>query len=133
MPAECEVKKYSDRGVMLIKALKARIDRATVTGVSADCSGSIAVDSDLLEAVGIRPYEAVLLANITNGSRAETDVINAPAGSGRIDISGATAKLFSPGDMITIINFAYYHTEEMDSCKPKVIAVDKNNKIVKHI
>ena len=133
MPAECKVKKYSDRAIMLIKALKARIDRATVTDASADRAGSIAVDSDLLEAVGIRPYEAVLLANITNGSRVETDVINAPAGSSKIDIFGAAARLFSPGDMISIINFAYYHTEEMDGCKPKVIVVDENNKIVKHI
>ncbi len=118
---------------MLIKALKAKIHRATVTGAEADYPGSIAVDSDLLEAVGIRPYEAVLLANITNGSRAESYVINAPAGSGKIDILGAAARLFSPGDMISIINFAYYHTEEMDGCKPKVIVVDENNKIAKHI
>jgi aspartate 1-decarboxylase len=118
---------------MLIKALKAKIHRATVTGAKPDCAGGIAVDSDLLEAAGIRPHEAVLLANITNGSRFETDVINAPAGSGKIDIFGAAARLFSPGDMISIINFAYYHTEEMDGCKPKVIAVDENNKIVKHI
>ena len=133
MPAEREVRKFSDRAIMLIKALKARIDRATVTDASADSPGSIAVDSDLLEAVGIRPYEAVLLANITNGSRAETDVINAPAGSGKIDIFGAAARLFSPGDMISIINFAYYHTEEMDGFKSKIIAVDENNKIVKYI
>ena len=118
---------------MLIKALKAEIRRATATDAEADYPGSIAVDSDLLEAAGIRPYEAVLLANVTNGLRAETYVVNAPAGSGRVDISGAAARLFSPGDMITIINFAYYNTEEMDGCKPKVIVVDENNKIAKHI
>jgi len=118
---------------MLIKALKAKIHRAIVTGAKADYPGSVAIDSELLEAVGIRPYEAVLLANITNGSRLETYVINAEAGSGKVEILGAAAKLFSPGDMIIIINFAQYHAEEMDSHKPKVIVVDESNKIVKYI
>ena len=84
----------------------------------------------MLEAAGIRPYEAVLLANITNGQRAETYVINAPAGSGKVEILGAAARLFNPGDIIIMINFGYFHAEELDTHKPKVIVVDENNKII---
>jgi len=51
---------------MLIKALKAKIHRATVTQAQADYPGSIGVDTNLLEAAGIAPYEEVLVADITN-------------------------------------------------------------------
>ncbi|MCK5174135.1 MAG: aspartate 1-decarboxylase [Planctomycetes bacterium] len=114
---------------MLIKALKSKIHRATVTAASVDYPGSIAVDSDLLAAVGVVPYEAVLLANVTNGQRAETYVVSAPAGSGKIEVLGAAARMFSPGDIVIIINFGHYTPEELAEIKPKVIVADENNGI----
>ena len=114
---------------MLIKALKAKIHRAMVTQTKVDYPGSIAVDADLLAAAGISPYEAVLLANITNGSRAETYVIEAPPGSGDVTILGAAAKMFSPGDLVIILNFAFYHPEKLKDHKPKVVVADEKNKI----
>jgi aspartate 1-decarboxylase len=114
---------------MLIKALKARIHQATVTRASVDYPGSIAIDSELLDAAAIAPYEAVLLANITNGQRAETYVIAAPPGSGDIEILGAAARLFNPGDCITIINFGFYTPEEIKTHTPKVIVCDEKNRI----
>jgi len=65
---------------MLIKALKAKIHRARVTEVKVDYPGSLAIDADLLQAAGVLTYEAVLMANVTNGARAETYVVAAPAG-----------------------------------------------------
>ncbi|MCP4707261.1 MAG: aspartate 1-decarboxylase [Planctomycetes bacterium] len=116
---------------MFIKALKAKIHRATVTKAKIDYPGSIAVDADLLETAGISPYEAVLMANVTNGERAETYVIPAPAGSGEVSVLGAAARLFNPDDIIIIINFAYYTAEEIGKLKPKVVVCDENNKIKK--
>lgn len=114
---------------MFIKALKAKIHRATVTAAKVDYPGSIAIDSDLLEAAGISPYEAVLMANITNGARAETYVVPADAGSGDVVVLGAAARLFNPNDKIIIINFAYYTSDEVEKLKPKVVICDENNKI----
>ena len=116
---------------MFIKALKSKIHRATVTKATIDYPGSVAVDSSLLDAAGIAPYEAVLPANITNGSRAETYVIGAEPGSGRVEILGAAARLFNPGDIIIIINIGFYSPEELKSLKPKVVVCDENNKIKK--
>ena len=113
---------------MLVKALKGKIHRGTVTGSKVDYPGSIGVDTDLLEATGILPYEEVLLANVTNGQRVETYVVPAPAGSGEITVLGAAARKFSPGDIVIIMNFAYYTPEEMKDIKPKVIMPDENNK-----
>ncbi len=114
---------------MLIKALKAKIHQATVTETKVDYPGSIAVDSVLLDSAGISAYEAVLVANITNGARAETYVIEAQAGSGEVTILGAAARTFSPGDLIIILNFGFYGPEEIKDLKPKVVIADKDNKI----
>ena len=114
---------------MLLKALKGKIHRATVTATKIDYPGSVAVDSDLLEAAGILPYEAVLMANVTNGQRAETYVVPAPAGSGSVEILGAAARRFNVGDIMIFINFAFYTPEEAAQLKPKVVVPDENNKI----
>jgi aspartate 1-decarboxylase len=116
---------------MLIKALKGKIHRATVTGTKVDYPGSVGIDTALLEAANIAPYEEVLLANTANGERVVTYVVPAPAESGDIVILGAAAKKFSSGDIIIIMNFAYYTPDEMKSIKPKVVIPDENNKIEK--
>jgi len=116
---------------MLIKALKAKIHRARVTEVKVDYPGSLAIDADLLRAAGISPYEAVLMANVTNGARAETYVVAAPAGSGDVVVLGAAARVFNPKDIIIIINFGFYTPEEIAELKPKVVVCDENNKIKK--
>ncbi len=114
---------------MLIKALKGKIHRATVTATKVDYPGSVGIDSDLLAAAGILPYEAVLIANVTNGSRVETYVVPAPAGSGNIEILGAAARMFSPGDIVIFMNFAWYTPDEAAKLKPKVVVPDEHNKI----
>ncbi|MCI0499242.1 MAG: aspartate 1-decarboxylase [Planctomycetales bacterium] len=112
---------------MLVKALKGKIHRCRVTHTKIDYPGSIGIDEDMLNAAGILPYEEVLLANVTNGERVETYVIPAPAGSREISILGAAARLFSPGDIIIIMNFAYYSPDEMKNLKPKVLVCDEHN------
>lgn len=112
---------------MFIKALKGKIHRARVTQTKIDYPGSIGIDEDMLKATGIVPYEEVLVANVTNGERVETYVVPAPAGSGDIVVLGAAARLFSPEDIVIIMNFAYYTPEEMKTHKPKVIACNEHN------
>lgn len=115
---------------MLIKMLKGKIHRATVTETKIDYPGSIGIDSNLLDAVGILPYEAVLIADVTNGSRCETYVVPAEPGSGKIEVLGAAAHLINKGDIIIIINFGLYTPEEAKlNKKPPVVTPDENNQI----
>ena len=114
---------------MLLKVLKSKIHRATVTSSKLHYPGSIAIDSALLEAAGILPYEAVLLCDLNNGNRLETYVVAAEAGSGEISILGAAAQLIEPKDLIIIISFAFCTPEEAKNIKPKVVVPDENNKI----
>jgi aspartate 1-decarboxylase len=112
---------------MFVKALKGKIHRATVTATRVEYPGSLGVDSRLLEAAGILPYEEVLVANVSTGSRAETYVIPAEAGSGKIEVLGAAARLFSDGDIVIIMNFGYYSPQELKDIKPRVVLVDDKN------
>lgn len=73
---------------MLVKLLKAKLHHAAVTEVKLDYPGSIAIDADLLKKAGIMSYESVLVADLNNGSRLETYVIPAQAGSGKTTIWG---------------------------------------------
>jgi aspartate 1-decarboxylase len=114
---------------MLIKVLKSKIHRATVTDSLIDYPGSIGIDSLLMEASGIVPYELVLVADVTNGQRLETYVVPEPAGSGKVSILGAAAKLMKKGDSVIIMGFAYLQPDEARHTKPKIVVVDEKNKI----
>lgn len=115
---------------MFIKLLKSKLHRARVTQTKLHYPGSIAVDSELMEAVGLLPYEAVVLADVTNGSRLETYVVPAPAGSKDVIVLGAAAKLINPKDIIIMFSFGFVTPEEAKTHKPKVVALNENNEIV---
>ncbi len=115
---------------MLLKVLKSKLHRATVTESKLHYPGSIAIDPDLLEAAGIMVYESVLVADLNNGSRLETYVVPAEAGSGQIIVLGAAAQLIKPKDLVIIMGFAYCTPDEAKELKPKVIVLGENNKIV---
>lgn len=116
---------------MLVKLLKSKLHRATVTDAKLHYAGSIAIDTNLMDAVGLLPYEAVLVADLNNGNRVETYVVGAEAGSGQIVILGAAAKLIKPKDIVIILAFGYYRPEEAKKIKPKIVVLDENNKIKK--
>lgn len=118
---------------MLVKILKSKLHRARVTDTQLDYPGSIAIDSDLMEAVGILPYESVLIADLNNGNRLETYAIPGKAGSGEICVLGAAAQRVERDDIIIILNFAWATPDEAKTFKPKVVALDANNKIIKKI
>ena len=60
---------------MLIKVLKGKLHRGTVTDSKLHYPGSVAIDPVLTEAAGITTYETVLIADLNNGNRLETYVV----------------------------------------------------------
>ena len=113
---------------MLRKILRAKLHRATVTEANLDYVGSITIDRDLMDAVGLVEWECVLVSNITNGSRHETYVIEGQRGSGIICANGAAAHLVSVGDKIIIMCFGLMDEAERAEHRPIVVLVDENNK-----
>lgn len=114
---------------MFVRILKSKLHRATVTETKLHYPGSIAIDSALMEAADILPYESVLVADLDNGSRLETYAVPAEANSGQVVILGAAARLVKPKDIIIIFSFGFYTPEEAGKVKPKVILLDEDNKI----
>ena len=114
---------------MLVKVLKGKLHRATVTDAKLHYPGSIEIDSTLMAAAGILPNESVLVADLNNGSRLETYAVPAQADSGKIVILGAAAQLVKPRDLIIILSFAFCTPEEAGKIKPKMVVLGENNKI----
>ena len=114
---------------MFLKILKSKLHRARVTEARLHYPGSIEIDSALMEAADILPYELVLVADLNNGSRLETYAVPAEAGSGKISILGAAAQLIEPKDIVIIMSFASLTPEEARDFKPKVVVLDEKNKI----
>lgn len=113
---------------MLITVCKSKIHRATVTDCNLDYVGSITIDADLIKLANLIPWEKVQIANIANGERFDTYVIEGAAGSGIVTINGAAAHKVSTGDLIIIIAYGQLHTEELPDFKPAIVHVDKNNR-----
>jgi len=111
--------------------LKSKLHRARVTETRLNYPGSILIDASLMKAAGIIPYEGVLIADLTNGNRVETYAVPAPAGSGEIVVLGAAVRRVKKNDIIIIFSFGYCTQAAARKLKPKVIILDKNNKIIK--
>lgn len=116
---------------MQIIVCKSKIHRATVTDANLDYEGSITIDSELMAAADIVPYEKLQIANITNGERLETYCIVGDAGSGVICINGAAAHKCKKGDIVIIISYGLVEKEMAAKVQPSIIRVDANNKIIK--
>ncbi len=115
---------------MMRVMLKSKIHRARVTQADLHYVGSISIDADLMEAADLIEGEQVVIADITNGARLQTYVIAAPRGSGIIGINGAAAHLVDAGDLVIIMSYAMLPDAEARQLKPRVVHVDRDNRIV---
>jgi len=113
---------------MLIKVLRAKIHRATITEACVDYVGSITIDRDLIEASGMVVGECVLVADLADGARFETYVMEGQRGSGTICINGAAARLVRVGDPVIIMAFAYVESSQAQQLRPRVLLMDEDNK-----
>lgn len=114
---------------MYLNMLKAKIHRATVVQADLNYVGSITIDKELMDAAGILEYEKVEIADIDNGNRLETYVIQGEPGSGMICLNGAAARCVQKGDKIIIMCYCTLTPEEAKAFKPKVVFVNNDNSI----
>jgi aspartate 1-decarboxylase len=115
---------------MLVHLLKSKIHRARVTAANLEYEGSMTIDRDLLDKVGLLPYERILCSNMANAARFETYAIPGDRGSGQIVLNGAAAHLGKPGDLLTIMSFTEVESAEAKFWKPHVIVLGEKNIIV---
>ena len=114
---------------MTLQMLKSKLHQACVTHADLAYEGSLGIDIELMEMVGLYSYEKILVSNVNNGARFETYAISEPFGSRRIVLNGAAARLGAVGDRIIIMSFAGLLKEDVESGKhrPRVLRLDERN------
>ncbi len=117
---------------MLMEMLKSKLHQACITDGDVHYEGSLGIDNELMEMVGLVPYEKILVSNINNGQRFETYAIAEPFGSRKIVLNGAAARLGAVEDRIIIMSFCQVESKLVHEGKhrPKVIRLNEKNEPV---
>ncbi len=110
--------------------MSGKIHRARVTEANLNYVGSITIDEEILDAVGMVANEKVQVVNNNNGERLETYIIPGKRGSGVICLNGAAARKVQEGDIVIIVSYKLIGEEHITRHVPKVAIMDENNTIV---
>ncbi len=110
--------------------LKAKLHHLRVTQADKEYEGSLTIDEDLMDAVGILNFEKLLVANLDNGKRFETYAIRGPRGSGVACLNGAAAYKGVIGDRLIVMTWCQLDETERLHHYPKVVRLDEKNRIV---
>jgi len=116
---------------MLRKVLHSKLHQAVCTAALPDYVGSITIDEDLLDAVGMRVNDAVLVANCRNGERFETYIFKGERGSRKVEVNGAAAHFCEPGDKLIILHFCLLDDSEAATHRPRVAVIGPDNAVVR--
>ncbi len=112
-----------------IRLMHAKLHRVRVTEANVNYVGSITIDQNLMDKVGILPLEEVDVINLNNGKRWSTYALPGEAGKKGICPNGGAALLCQPGDILIII--AYEERERAEVLarghQAKVLVADENN------
>lgn len=111
---------------MNIEIMNSKIHRATVTDANLNYIGSITIDEDWMDEVGILTNQQVHVVNINNGERLITYAIPGERGSGVVCLNGAAAHKASVGDKVIIIAYAAMDYEEAKTHKPKIKFIENS-------
>ena len=109
---------------MLIEVLKSKIHRIKVTDGNLDYIGSLTLDIDLMEKVGLISGEKIQVLNVNNGERLETYVIEGERGKGDVIVNGPATYKIKKGDLIIINSYAQIDYESANKFKPNLLIFD---------
>ncbi len=118
---------------MLRSMLKSKIHKAAITQADLNYNGSLTIDSELMTAVGLVPFEKIEVYNINNGERFNTYTISGDPGSGVIGLNGAAARKGLVGDRIIIVSYALFTADELADYRPLIVVLDRSNRIKERI
>ena len=109
---------------MLIEVLKSKIHRIKVTDGNLDYIGSLTLDIDLMEKVGLVHGEKIQVLNVDNGERLETYLIEGERGKGEVIVNGPATYKVKKGDIIIINSYAQIEFELASKFQPKLLIFD---------
>ena len=117
--------------------LNSKIHGAVCTDVDLDYEGSILIDEDWMDEVGLLINEQVDVYNKTNGNRHTTYVLPLPRGSNEVSVNGAGAHLTNIGDELIICSYCYIHDgsdgHKMKYHSPRIKIIDPKDRIYREL
>lgn len=118
---------------MLRSVLHSKIHMAACTAARPDYVGSLTLDPDLLRLAGLRPSDAVIVANCRNGARFQTYILRGEPGSRQVEVNGAAAHQVERGDRLIILHMALMSDEEYERHRPTVLIMNDDNTVAQTI
>ena len=116
--------------------LNSKIHGAVCTDVDLDYDGSILIDEDWMDEVGLLIHERVDVYNKTNGNRQTTYVLPLPRGSNEVSVNGAGAHLTNIGDELIICSYIYlddnYEVLPLRH-EPRIKIIDPKDKLYREL
>tara|TARA_B100000497_G_scaffold35569_1_gene41724 strand:- start:679 stop:1008 length:330 start_codon:yes stop_codon:yes gene_type:complete len=109
---------------MLIEVLKSKIHRIKVTDGNLNYIGSLTLDPDLMDKVGLIHGEKIQVLNVENGERLETYVIQGKRGKGEVIVNGPATFKIKKGDLVIINSYAQVEFELAKNFQPKLLIFD---------
>ena len=109
---------------MLIEVLKSKIHRIKVTEGNLNYIGSLTLDLDLMNKVGLVHGEKIQVLNVENGERLETYVIQGERGKGEVIVNGPATFKIKKGDLVIINSYAQVEFELAKNFQPKLLIFD---------
>jgi len=106
---------------MLITVLKSKLAYVTITDAQLHYIGSITLDEDWMDAVGILHNEMVHVVNVNNGERLITYAIKGPRGSKVVCLNGPAARKGLVGDEVIVIAYAQIDPAK-ETLEPKILS-----------
>lgn len=112
-----------------IEVIRAKLHDIRVTDANIDYQGSVTLDPELCEAVGIVPLEFVEIWNKNSGARISTYVIWGKRGSRCCVLNGAAARTCQAGDPVIIVARTSVVPADVELMRPRVAMIDADNQI----
>jgi len=115
---------------MLISMLKAKLHHLRVTQAELDYEGSLTLDPVIMKKVGLLVNEKILVANLENGERFETYIIEGKRGSRVACLNGAAAHKGKVGDRLIVMAWCLLTPAQAKKHRPKAVRFNARNEIV---
>lgn len=97
--------------------LKAKISAIIITGASVEYEGSLTLDEDLMDELGVKAYEQVWVNGKYTNGRIMTYLIPGERGTRICEVNGGAAQHFAPGETVHLLFFTISDLP----VKPKII------------
>ena len=114
---------------MTRQMLRAKIHRITVTKRDIEYEGSLLLDSALMDAADLLPFEKLEVYDVDNGNRFATYVIEGERSSGECCVNGAAARLVQTGDKLILAAYVAVEESELRDHRPRVILIGEGNRV----